>query len=223
MNRYIVFVHGFGVRADSNGLFSDIALRFSDYQTELIDLYDISQQYWKIPDLGTQAEKLRETIETIFSENAKATIVLICHSQGCVVGSLLPEELVGKLHKIIFLAPAIHKVNTKRFRHFFEKKSNVIIKDDYLKLKRKNGIILHITNSFADSLDEVSILDVYASLLKSKKLETIFALKDEHRKYADKEIIKLLKTGKFTEIEADHNFTGEGRKKLLKHLNALIK
>src|SRR5688500_4803226 len=94
----IIFSHGFGVRADARGMFTEIAANFPEYQCEMFDYNHILKNGdIEVAPLNDQAKKLQDILN-----KQKDKVILIAHSQGCIVAGVVDLENVKK---VILLAP----------------------------------------------------------------------------------------------------------------------
>lgn len=87
MKKILLFSHGFGVKRDDRGLFTDIASHFPDYQSVMFDYNEIDEMSNTLTatPIEQQAKILTQQYNNI---PAGQEVFLICHSQGCLVAAL---------------------------------------------------------------------------------------------------------------------------------------
>lgn len=73
----IICSHGFAVRADSMGMFTDVAAAFPEHEFRMFDYYDIAPNGDQIVrSLDEQATLLQQQIDGV----PGGKIILLCHS-----------------------------------------------------------------------------------------------------------------------------------------------
>ena len=101
MAHYIVYSHGFGVRQDARGMFTELAAALPHTAPLQFD-YNIigaDQRTLTVQPIDKQVAILQAQLAAIPAGN---TVDLIAHSQGCIITALaLPEGV----RRIILLAP----------------------------------------------------------------------------------------------------------------------
>ena len=111
----VVFSHGFGVKCDSRGLFTDIASSLPTHFGYI--LFD----YNKIENLsGREHVHLRSYSEQVqilgsvlgIAKGKSSTVYLVGHSMGSVTISLLKD---ADVHKVILLAPPLSTTSGRRY------------------------------------------------------------------------------------------------------------
>lgn len=102
-NDIVIFVHGFGVRYDSRGMFETIAQRLpKNWGFVLFDFYDIHGHDVHITSVSDQIKRLGKIHADIISRYPETRIHIIAHSKGCIIASLSKIKVGGM---VIFLAP----------------------------------------------------------------------------------------------------------------------
>lgn len=218
-NNIVVFVHGFGVRWDSRGMFTEIKDSLpKDWGYVLFDFYDISGEDVFIISISQQLKLLNEILNEVSSENKTARVHIIAHSKGCVITALAMPNIDGK---VILLAPP--ETFGKNLQDYFEKYPGAKKTKSSLLIPRKDGTITHIPNKYflesAQIQPEVEIL----KLSKHKKMIIFQTTEDEvigrtlYTKLQGNPNIEIIP------IISDHNFTGDNRKRLINQLKELLK
>jgi predicted alpha/beta hydrolase len=99
-----IYSHGFGVKKDDRGLFTDIAVQLSEFEHVMFNYnsFDEANNTMTVTPLDEQAEKLAKKIKVVKESNPDTPLYLICHSQGCIVAALAKAE-------------GFEKINTRQF------------------------------------------------------------------------------------------------------------
>jgi hypothetical protein len=102
--KYLLFSHGFGVKKDSRGMFTEIAEKFPEYKPVMFDYNVINEETNEVTvePYSKQSELLSAELNSIYKSDTDAEITLICHSQGCIIPCLLKDI---KLERAVLLAP----------------------------------------------------------------------------------------------------------------------
>lgn len=209
----VICSHGFAMRGDSGGMFTDIAAVFPDYEFKMFDYYDIApngDQY--VRSLDDQAKILQKQIDEV----PDGDVTLLCHSQGSTVAGLVDLTTVSR---VILLAPPIEVTRAKlinRLRHRTDAKLNP---HGTSTVPRKNGTIMTIPLEYKDSLEKYNRLDLYQKIANKKPLIIVRALQDETLGLTD---FSSLKGVQAVDVQADHNFTSDGRQRLIVALKDIL-
>lgn len=210
----IIYSHGFGVRKDDRGLFTDIAAALPDAENIMFDYNKVDEAANTLTTaaLDVQAQKLLDVIAKARAEHPDATIDLIAHSQGCVVAALAKPE---GMRKTIFTAPPTRVLDTERkIKEICEQYYITFTKNDTIRIPRKDGSTTIIPPEYWRVRDGLDAQSMYNELAKQTELIIITATEDEvlgsvHFDHLDPNI-------KIVEMKTGHNFEGEGRAKLIK-------
>jgi len=214
MSKIIVYSHGFGVEKTDRGLFTDISLALENNAQQI--MFDYNQSNVKdntltVSPLNKQIELLDQKIGEAKKHNPGATIDLICHSQGCVVAAMLQPEGVGR---IIFLAPPAKFMGAKeKLEQMKLRPGTKINEDGTASYPRRDGSTTIIKQDYWDSLNGVKPIELY-NLLSDKTTVTIInANQDEVLGSSD--FSELSPKINVLNIDANHDFTGDSREKLV--------
>src|SRR6266567_2438699 len=103
-NHIIIYSHGFGVRKDDRGLFTDIAAALPGFEHVMFDYNTVDEaaNVLTVAPLDEQAKKLNKVLAETRAANPDAVIDLICHSQGCIAAA---NAKPAGIRKTIFTAP----------------------------------------------------------------------------------------------------------------------
>jgi len=215
MSKHIViFSHGFGVRKDSRGMFTDIAAALSPGTEKVLFDYnewDEASQTLTVGTMDERVKKLTNVIADTRATNPDAVIDLICHSQGCVVAGLAKPK---GLRKIVLIGPPA-VLTPERMRTFFAQFPNTHIDfDGQSVLYRRDGSTTVVPPAYWQSIRNLNPIALYNDLSDNAKIVIINAGNDEvidipDGAQVDKRIEQITIKG------ANHNFTNGARPKLI--------
>lgn len=212
-NPDIIFAHGFGVRADGRGIFTDIAHAMPEINCITFDFNTLdSDGNTTVTPLDRQVKILQSHID-----QAEEGATLICHSQGCIVASLANLDKVGQ---VIFLAPPA-EISIERFmKKFGRREGSVMNLDGLSSIPRSDGSTTYIPKEYVDSIKSIDVPSLYKKVAQNHKLTIVRATKDN---ILDETNFDYLENVKTIDIKADHDFTGEARGVLVKNVTEMIK
>ena len=156
----IVYSHGFGVRKDDRGLFTDIANAVPEAEHVMFDYNQIDQQTntLTVSPLQRQVQKLKEHLDGVDKD---AVIDLVAHSQGCVVAALTKPQNV---RQILCLAPP-DNADTERLLNFFgSRDGSVVDLDGQSRIPRRDGSTTIIPAAYWQSLKGLDVIRLYNRL-----------------------------------------------------------
>ncbi len=201
--------HGFGVGADSRGMFTQIAAAFPEHTFVMFDYNQIDKSGdMVVRPLDEQAKILQRKRAEI-----KEDVILLCHSQGCMVAGLAS---LNNVSKVILLAPPSKMDVAKMLRLFGFREGSVVNRNGVSRLARSDGSYTLVPKEYFDFIDTVNPLSVYQKI--GEKFESVIL------KAHDDEILGETNfdgTGiPVLIIDGDHNFSGKYRKGLLETLQS---
>lgn len=216
----IIYSHGFGVRKDDRGLFTDIAASMSEAEHVMFDYNqaDEAANTLTVAPLYAQADKLKRTIAETQTQNPDATIDLICHSQGCVVAASLKPQ---GIRKIIFTAPPAELTVNDMRRIFGSRPGSHIDISDTSTLNRRDDSTTIVPKEYWDDIQNIQPIGLYNELAKQTRLTFINARQDEV--IGNLDFSKLSSQAKVIELDANHDFTNEARSKLIDAITQELK
>lgn len=208
---FVIFSHGFGVRKDSLGLFTEIAKSLINCEPIFTDLndYNENENTLTIRPLPEQVSILKQTIEKVIDSNPGAVVDLVCHSQGCIIAGL--SKPLG-IRKIILLAPPIDISIKKTMELFGDRYSSKIKFDDVSRFHRRDGSTTLVPKEYWHEREDVNPPELYKQLATISDVTIIKAVGDEMLADNDLSSIEHLN---IVSIESDHNFNNSAREKLL--------
>ncbi len=211
--KYLLFSHGFGVKKDGRGMFTEIAENFTQYMPVMFDynVIDAEHNEVTVEPYSKQADILNDQIAKIYGLDKNADITLICHSQGCIIPCLIDDIAVDKA--VLLAPPKIVGSSLRKNNAAREENGNV-------KVPRKDGSTTIVTADFIKELDSTNPIELYRRLATKTNTTIIIAKQDEILSDIDFEDLKdQIRT---IEIDGDHNFTGKNRKGLIETLSEIL-
>lgn len=220
-NHIIIYSHGFGVKKDNRGLFTDIATSFPDAEHIMFDYNEIDEAKHAliVTSFDQQIAMLSEIFNKAQRDNPSAVIDLICHSQGGVIGGLAKL----KARKTILLTPPINLTDTiTELRQYFERRPGTIIQDDGTAIiPRRDGNNTIIYPNYWEDYDKLPEIPALLNELSDlTDLTIIGATNDEILSENDYSVLD--DSIKVIEIKSDHNFKNETRAKVIDIIKEVI-
>ena len=215
----VVFSHGFGVRKDSRGLFSDIAAALPGVEPVMFDYNEIddAKNTVTVRPLAQQSEMLRGVLREIKESAPNAVIDLICHSQGSIVASL---AMPTGIRKTVFLAPPVNINSNRMLEAFRSRPGSEINMEGISKIARRDGSTTIVPSEFWAERKNLRPLELYGEFAHHTNLAIIKANQDEVL-----EEVSFQGLGSSVEVvslSGDHNFTGNARGPLLEVIKKLL-
>lgn len=209
----IIFSHGFGVKADARGMFTEIAANFPKYQCEMFDYNHILENGdIEVAPLDEQAKKLQDILN-----KQEDKVILIAHSQGCIIAGMINLDNV---ERVILLAPP-EKMSMQRVLDKLMRKPGAEINlDGMSKLPRSDGTTTLISREYIESVSNINPLKIYQTIADTVDTTIVRCTEDEVLGLTE---VNEIKNATHIDIDADHDFTGTGRTKLLNMLSGELK
>lgn len=219
-DKIILYSHGFGVKKDDRGLFTDIAGSLDDFQHVLFDYNQIDEDNntLTVTPLHEQANMLKAQYSNLRGKYPDAMIDLVCHSQGCVVAGL--ADLSG-VRKTILLAPPTRFLGSEEKLKQMSEREGTVIEDGVVSYPRRDGSTTIIKQDYWQSRDKITDpIALYNELSKNTETIIVNALNDEVLGETDYSTLseKVTLIGQ----EANHDFTGEARANLVKNVRDIV-
>lgn len=209
----IICSHGFAMRADSAGMFTDIAAAFPEYNFDMFDYYDIAPN-------GDQTIRSLDDQATILQRHIDAApdgeIILLCHSQGSTVAGLVD---LNKVSRVVLLAPPVNFTRAGLINRLRHRKGAKLNPSGTSIVPRSNGTVMTIPVEYMDSIEAYDREALYQSIANSAQTTIVRALDDEMLGLID---LSSIKNATRIDIHADHNFTGQGRALLIETLGEVL-
>lgn len=205
----IVYSHGFGVRKDDRGLFTDIANAVPDAKHIMFDYNKIDDQAntLTVSPLQGQVRKLKEQLDKV---DGDTVIDLVAHSQGCVVAALAKPQNV---RKILCLAPP-DNVDVEQLLNFFgSREGSIIDLDGQSRIPRRDGSTTIIPATYWQSLKGLDVIRLYNCLPDLVKVKFIIANDDEVLGISN--FNKTDKRIELIHLDGSHDFVDDARQPLV--------
>ncbi|HEY6736317.1 MAG TPA: NUDIX domain-containing protein [Candidatus Saccharimonadia bacterium] len=204
----ILYSHGFGVRQDDRGLFTEIAQQLPGYRHIMFDYNQVDEdgRSLTVGSLIDQAKLLEQTCNSLKATYPKALIYLVAHSQGCVVAAL--AKLTGLTAAILLAPPS--SISYDRMRTIFEQGRNSrFSRNSISTLERSDRSTTTVLPTYWVSLDNLDVPGAISQLAQHTRTLLVEASQDEILGLQD---FTTLYPGINRQIlVADHNFTGSAR------------
>lgn len=217
----LVFVHGFGVRWDSRGMFTDIEQSLpKSWGKVLFDLYKIDSKDVFVTSINEQVQRLSEVLGQLKFNYPDLKVHLLAHSQGCMITALLKPKISGK---VILLAPPekISQNPKPQSESIFKNRKIKKIKDG-LEVTRRNGSKLFIPKLFTEQTLGTDLQKLILVYSKIQFINILSASQDESLGAVRFSILRSSKNIELTTIGGDHNFTSQSRAELIKYVNRIL-
>ena len=157
-----------------------------------------------VASLDEQAAKLQAQIDA-----AGDDVVLLCHSQGCVVAGLISLDRVAR---VILLAPPVNMSMQRTIGKMLNRPGSKINPDGISELPRTDGTTTYLSQEYLQSLDKYMPMDLYQKIANTVPTIIIRATQDEVIGMTNVDEIQY---ATHYDIAADHNFTGIARATLI--------
>ena len=211
----IIYSHGFGVRKDGRGLFTDIADSMPQVKHVMFNYnqFDSQTNSMTAAPLHEQAKILEQQLSKVSNE----MVDIVAHSQGCLVAALAKPKNV---RRIICLTPP-DSVDIGRMVEFFGNRAvSVINLDGNSQISRRDGSTTIIPASYWQNLRGLDVMDIYKQMAKLAKTTFIVANQDEVLgKTNFSEIDKLINP---IRLNGNHDFTGDARQPMISQIQNVI-
>jgi len=219
-DKIVLYSHGFGVKKDDRGLFSDIASSLDNFQHVMFDYNQINEHdnTLTVIPLHEQAKMLKSQYDSLRSNFPGAIIDLVCHSQGCVAAGLAGLEGV---RKTILLAPPTYFLDSEASIEQMLGRDGTVIENGVINYPRRDGSTTIIRQDFWQSIDRISDpITLFNKLSQVTDVTIIEALSDEvlgESDYSDlsDDILHI-------QQEANHDFTDGSRPVLSKTIAEIL-
>ena len=208
----ILYSHGFGVRKDDKGLFSDIAAALPGIQHEMAEYNRVDEAAGTlfVPPLKEQAGTLNAALRRVRSERPEAVIDVIAHSQGCVVAAL--ARLDG-VRRVMLLAPPSELDADRRIKKYGSKPGAMMDLSGVSRVPNSDGTTKLIPAEFWQGLAELAPVELYVKLSKVASVVVVEATQDDVALPLPENARDQLEV---KSILANHDFSGDPRTELIR-------
>jgi len=218
----VIFSHGFGVRRDSRGMFTELAGRLEkDNLIVLFDYVDIDQDgNTTAYPFSKQVEMLKDVIEYIREQQTLKEISIVAHSQGCViVGLVSPKDI----NKILLVAGPTSAPGQRMKEYFSQREGTEIHEEGVSKIVRSDGTLTFIPPEYWQEASETNPAAAYLRLPKESKVYFIRARQDQVVIREDYSSIKSSQNIGYIELDGNHDFERGDRRGWLDEMVNILK
>jgi len=207
----VVCSHGFGVRADGRGMFTELQTAFPEHAFVMFDYNQVLKNGdIVVAPIDQQVVRL----EKVLSSHSDA--VLLAHSQGCIVASMAN---MSHVKKVVLLAPPVEMSMQRVIDKLSRKPGATIDLEGVSKLPRRDGTTTQITHEYIQSVNNVNPSSLYANLAQKLPVTIIRATNDD--------VLGLTNFNEVPEacridLDADHDFQDVARTLLINALRPLL-
>jgi len=211
----VVFSHGFGVRRDARGLFTDIAAalpRGWGYVLFDYDGFDETHNQLQVGGADGRLARLKAVVAWAQAQTDVKDVHLIGHSMGSLtIASLAPED-VGKL---LLLAPPLSLGS--RFAETFTKRPGAEHEGSAWSFPRSDGTTTLVEDKVLAELASIDAEGELSKLALFRSYVIILAGSDEMLPDADYTgLITMPAVSMLSIDKANHDFNGEARTELVR-------
>lgn len=207
----IVCSHGFGVRADGRGMFTEIQAAFPEHDFVMFDYNEVLESGdLVVTPIDKQVERLNNVLSGVDD------VILLGHSQGCIIAAMSDATQVNQ---VILLAPPVEMSMQRVIDKLLRKPGATIDLVGISKLPRNDGTTTHITRQYIESVNAINPFNLYSTLASDLPTTIIRATNDNVLGLTNVDEVPGVKC---IDLFADHDFKGEARKSLIDTLRTII-
>ena len=212
----LIFVHGFGVKRDSRGMFTEIEASLANTMLSVrAEFSEVFPDSCNALAFSIQRQRLGIITDYVQDKLNIDKFIYIGHSQGCLtIGLEQPRD-----SQIILLAPPVESPFEAFIRTpgWCQRGSQLDIQG-YSRLQRSD-LVINVNPIFWDEFKQIDAKSTYSILNQQNEVTMIFGGNDDVLgKQAYLPEIKA-----YTIEDADHDFTGCSRNELLRIIAQLIR
>lgn len=214
----VIFVHGFGVRYDSRGMFTDIKNSLlKEWGSVLFDLNTVEEKTVTIQSIDSQIAHLRTIHKSIIEKYPLAAVHIIAHSQGCVITAFSGVQTNGRV--VLLAPPESMGIKTEEY---FKNQPAVKVTQKYFIVPRKDGSTTQIPLNYFRSDGLQNAEENIVKYSETQNLYVLQATEDEVLGATEYAKLRASRSIKVAQIGSDHNFTGENRLKLINYTKDIL-
>jgi len=219
MSQVVVYVHGFGVKKDSRGFFTQLSLSLPKAKHVFIDLntFDDKTNELFVADLEAQTKKLQAAFSVVLQKNPNATYDLVCHSQGCLVAGLAN---LSPIRKIMLLAPPSELNANDMSGIFSDRPGSHIDINGESRLSRRDGSTTVVAPEYWKSIENLDIIGMFNRLAINSQVFLVEAAEDEVVGKTD--FRNLVSQIEVTMLPGDHNYSGVARRSIIEFVAGIL-
>ncbi len=208
----VVFSHGFGVRRDARGMFTDIVANLpAGIGYLLIDYNKSENDALRLSSMSDQVARLQTMIAWAKQQPGVRQLALVAHSKGCTVSAMAGAE---QLASVIMLAPSLHAGSGIRAR--FTTRPGATKQGATWAIPRTDGTVSLIDEAVLEELDNSDGEKAVLAYGQKQPLHIIAAGSDNVLIDQDYSRVAQCPGATFVTIDAaDHDFTGVTRQPMV--------
>jgi hypothetical protein len=205
----VVYSHGFGVRKDDRGLFTDIANAIPEAEHVMFDYNQVDEQANTliVSPLQEQVQKLREQVVEIGDD---AIVDIVAHSQGCLVVALAKPQNV---RQILCLAPPDNVDTERLIKYFRNREGSIVDLEGQSRIPRRDGSTTIIPAAYWQSLKGLDAMRLYNRLSDLAKVKFVVANDDEVLGMSNFD--KTDERIELAQLDGSHDFVDDARQPLV--------
>ena len=220
--KVVVISHGFGVKRDGRGMFTELAERLlDDHLIILFDYVDIDEKgNTTAHPLTEQSDMLQAVLRYVSETLAPQELQIVAHSQGCLVVSIANPDNVKR---VVLVSPPLNAPNLQRMQETFGAREGThIIKDGVSTIKRSDGKLTYIPAEFWSDTTGMSPVELYDHLSDRTDVYFIRAKHDHVLPDQDYSAVAGMENITYIELDGNHDFADEARQGWLDLMFKLI-
>lgn len=216
--RMVVFSHGFGVRRDSRGMFTEIVANLpAGIGYVLFDYNNDENGATRTTYASEQVERLKKVVQWVSTQPTTEQIALIGHSRGCTIISL--ARLDG-MQGVILLAPPLAAGHA---RQYFTGKPGSVRKGADWYVPRSDGSTTIIPDGIFDEFEQIDPEKALLAYAEMRPLMVIAAGADKVLPDQNFSDVRRSPCVMFATIDgASHDFVAAAREPLIREVNGYL-
>lgn len=218
-SRVIIYSHGFGVRKDDRGTFTDIAAAMPEARSVMFEYNEIDEVNGTLTvrPFSEQTAMLREVYTRERTAAPDAAIDIVAHSQGCVIAAL---AVLPNVRKAILLTPPTAGGEDILRRYKDNPKAHIDLAG-MSTLKRSDGSTTLVpAQYFAERLEGRPPLDLYNELAEHTELTLVIANQDHVLGVTKWDT--LSSKAHLIHLDGDHEFSGAARMAMVSTVQQIL-
>ncbi len=212
----LILVHGFGVKRDARGMFTDIENAVSDHMLSVRgDFSETKAESTRAVPLSAQTSRINRITDYVRDTFHPEQVIYVGHSQGCIAIAQMPLE--GK--KIILLAPPMASPYERFIKTpGWQRPGSTLNVEGESVLMRSDKSVTEVGADFWEDAKKIDAEKLYAELAARNEVKIVLAGADQV--LGQEEVPEGLEKSSIG--NADHDFTGPARAELIQALRKSI-
>ena len=218
---FVVFSHGFGVRYDDRGLFTDIADGLGDDMEPILfdyNDYDEEKNELTVHPFSEQSSILRRKVEEVREGGSDAIIDLVAHSQGCTITAL---TVIPGIRRAILISPPIEVSKLNTIKRTKSRPGAHIDLEGISRLPRTDGSVTIVPAAYWKERVSMDPKPLYKRLARDVEATVIRAESDQIVGNAPFDFLDD-EEARIISLPGDHDFSGDDREGLVETVVNLL-